>query len=87
MKSNLLTPCEREILVLVANGKTTSEVANILKIAKGAVDAHVKSAAQKLRALNRTHEHSKRAGNIKTIDKQEDKLRLVLVARRKDDLG
>jgi DNA-binding CsgD family transcriptional regulator len=67
MKSNLLTPCEREILVLVAKGKTAGEVANILKIAKGAVDAHVKSAAKKLRVANRPHEHSKRGQrNVKT---------------------
>ena len=87
MKSKLLTPCEREILVLLAQGKTGGEIADILKIAKGAVNAHVKSAAQKLRSANRTHEHSKRAGHIKTLDKREDKLRLLLRARGKAEFG
>jgi LuxR family transcriptional regulator, quorum-sensing system regulator BjaR1 len=39
----------------VANGKSASEIAKILNIAKRTVDEHVQTAARKLGATNRTN--------------------------------
>jgi predicted transcriptional regulator len=70
---NLLTPLEREILVLIAKGKSASEVGKILKVTKAAVEAHVKSSAHKLRVADRSHKHSKRSENTKALeDRKED---------------
>ena len=44
----LLTPREQEILVLVARGHPTAEIAAQLGIAASTVDSHVKSAMAKL---------------------------------------
>jgi LuxR family quorum sensing-dependent transcriptional regulator len=59
MTRDLLTPREREVLALISRGKTASEIAAALKIAKEAVDADVKSAAHKLGAVNTSHQQSK----------------------------
>jgi DNA-binding NarL/FixJ family response regulator len=64
----LLTSRERAILELVANGKTSGEVADILRTTKAAVEEDVKNAARKLRAANRIHEDSKRTGNKDSSD-------------------
>lgn len=51
----LLTAREREILVLVARGFSTREVAQEVKIASRTVDRHIENARLKLGARNRTH--------------------------------
>lgn len=51
----LLTAREREILVLVARGLSTREVAQEVKIAPRTVDRHIENARLKLGARNRTH--------------------------------
>jgi LuxR family quorum sensing-dependent transcriptional regulator len=56
LKKTSLTPREREVLAWVAQGKSASEIAEILHIAKRTVDEHVQTAVRKLGALNRTHE-------------------------------
>jgi DNA-binding NarL/FixJ family response regulator len=43
-----LTPCEREVLALVAEGRTNQAVAKALFITGGAVEKHVKSIFGKL---------------------------------------
>jgi LuxR family transcriptional regulator, quorum-sensing system regulator BjaR1 len=50
-----LTPREREVLALVAQGKSAREIGEILRIAKRTVDEHVQAAVRKLSAANRTH--------------------------------
>jgi len=55
LKKTSLTPREREVLAWVAQGKSASEIAEILHIAKRTVDEHVQTAVRKLGALNRTH--------------------------------
>jgi two-component system, NarL family, response regulator NreC len=45
---DLLTPREREVLQLVAEGKTNKEVANILQLSVHTVDAHRANVLQKL---------------------------------------
>jgi LuxR family quorum sensing-dependent transcriptional regulator len=52
--SRQLSTREREVLQWTCVGKTASEVAEILGIAKRTVDGHVRSAAVKLGAVNRT---------------------------------
>jgi LuxR family transcriptional regulator, quorum-sensing system regulator BjaR1 len=49
-----LTEREREILQWICEGKTASEIGDILGIAKRTVDAHAQSATRKLNAANRT---------------------------------
>lgn len=49
----VLTPREREVLELVSQGKTSSEVAIILEIAARTVEQHIHSAMLKLGATNR----------------------------------
>lgn len=51
----VLTPREREILILVAEGNTTDVVATILGITGRTVDTHIANAGSKLGALNRVH--------------------------------
>ncbi|MEM7701045.1 MAG: helix-turn-helix transcriptional regulator [Pseudomonadota bacterium] len=53
--SPLLTAREREILVLVARGLSTREVAQEVNIAPRTVDRHIENARLKLGARNRTH--------------------------------
>lgn len=48
-----LTPREKEVLALLAQGKSTRQVAAILGITKRTVDAHVQSAMTKIGAVNR----------------------------------
>ena len=50
-----LTSRESEVLRWVANGKSASEIGEILKITKRTVDEHVQTSIRKLGALNRTH--------------------------------
>jgi DNA-binding NarL/FixJ family response regulator len=49
-----LTPREREILVWVKDGKSTGEIASILKISQDTVKFHMKNVFQKLRATSRS---------------------------------
>jgi LuxR family transcriptional regulator, quorum-sensing system regulator BjaR1 len=50
-----LTPREREVLALVAQGKSAWQIGEILHISKRTVDEHVQTAVRKLGAANRTH--------------------------------
>ena len=50
-----LSPREAEVLAWAARGKSASEIAAILRIAKRTVDAHAYAAARKLGAVNRMH--------------------------------
>jgi LuxR family quorum sensing-dependent transcriptional regulator len=50
-----LTEREREVLTWTALGKTSSEVAKVLKLSKRTVDEYSVRAARKLRAQNKTH--------------------------------
>jgi LuxR family transcriptional regulator, quorum-sensing system regulator RaiR len=50
-----LTPRERECLTWCAAGKTSDDIATILRISEGVVRIHLRSAQQKLGCLNRTH--------------------------------
>jgi LuxR family quorum sensing-dependent transcriptional regulator len=49
-----LTPREREILILAANGKTSWEIGEVLHISSRTVKAHIKAACRKLDAVTRT---------------------------------
>ena len=49
-----LTPREREILVWVKDGKSTGEIASILKISQDTVKFHMKNVFQKLGAISRS---------------------------------
>jgi LuxR family quorum sensing-dependent transcriptional regulator len=49
-----LTSREIEVLTWAARGKSAGEIGKILDISKRTVDAHVRTAAQKLGAVNRT---------------------------------
>jgi two-component system, NarL family, response regulator LiaR len=48
-----LTPREKEVLALLAQGKSTRQVAARLGITKRTVDAHLQSALTKIGAVNR----------------------------------
>jgi DNA-binding CsgD family transcriptional regulator len=50
-----LTPREKEVLALLAQGKSTRQVAAALGITKRTVDAHVQSALIKTGAANWVH--------------------------------
>jgi LuxR family transcriptional regulator, quorum-sensing system regulator BjaR1 len=50
-----LTQREREVLTWAAQGKSASEIAEILKITKRTVDEHTQITVRKLGAKNRTH--------------------------------
>jgi LuxR family quorum sensing-dependent transcriptional regulator len=54
-ENSSLTPREREVLVLVAQGKSARAIGEILRISKRTVDEHVQTAVRKLGAANRTH--------------------------------
>lgn len=75
MKRNLLTPTEREVLALIGRGKTAIEIATILKMAKEAVEASVKSAAHKLAAVYAAHQQPKSGDDVNALETHEDKLR------------
>jgi LuxR family quorum sensing-dependent transcriptional regulator len=49
-----LTPREREILILAANGKSTWEIGEVLHISSRTVKAHIKHLCRKLDAATRT---------------------------------
>ena len=49
-----LTPREREILIWVKDGKSTGEIASILKISQDTVKFHMKNVFQKLSATSRS---------------------------------
>jgi len=49
-----LTPREREILKLVANGKSTWEIGEALHVSSRTVKEHVKNICRKLGAVTRT---------------------------------
>ena len=51
----LLTPRQREILILMANGLKNREIAEKLDTLEGTVKVHVKTILLKLNASNRTH--------------------------------
>jgi DNA-binding CsgD family transcriptional regulator len=53
-KGGLLTPREREILELVAEGRTNAEVARLLWISPGTVRKHLENAYGKLGCHTRT---------------------------------
>lgn len=54
-RADRLTERERDVLTWTAFGKTSSEVAEILKLSKRTVDEYSVRAARKLRAANKTH--------------------------------
>jgi len=51
----VLTPREKECLLWLAQGKTASDIANILSIAERTVVYHIENTKNKLGASNRTH--------------------------------
>jgi DNA-binding CsgD family transcriptional regulator len=53
--SNTLTPRQLEILHLVAEGKTSKEIAEILALSSRTVDVHMDDLIQRLGACNRPH--------------------------------
>ncbi len=50
-----LTGRERECLIWIAQGKRDTEISTLLGIAESTITVHVRNAARKLRATNRTH--------------------------------
>lgn len=54
VQENPLTQREREVLALIASGKSNSEIAELLYIAAGTVRVHVHSILQKLEVRDRT---------------------------------
>ena len=49
-----LTPCERDVLELVAKGLTNKEIANILSVSQFTVRNQLRSLSTKLEATDRT---------------------------------
>lgn len=54
-KARLLTERERQVLTLIAQGHTTYEVAESLKVGVRTIEHHISMAALRLNATNRTH--------------------------------
>ena len=54
-----LTPREMECLLLVTEGKTSIEIANVLSIAKRTVEFHIQNAVHKLGGLSRSQAASR----------------------------
>ena len=50
-----LTPREREVLLWVAQGKSSWEIGEILAIGRRTVEEHAATAVRKLGAVNRSH--------------------------------
>ena len=50
-----ITPREQEILKWLKEGKTSWEIAAILRISKNTVNFHIKNTMKKLEAVNRPH--------------------------------
>ena len=53
-KGEILTPREREILVMLTEGKTNKEIANQLSLSEGTVRFHVSNILSKMGVNNRT---------------------------------
>jgi DNA-binding CsgD family transcriptional regulator len=54
-RDHSLTPREREVLSWAAQGKSASQIGEILRITKRTADEHARRAVRKLGAANRTH--------------------------------
>jgi LuxR family transcriptional regulator, quorum-sensing system regulator BjaR1 len=54
-RDNSLTRREREVLWWAAQGKSASQIGEVLHITKRTVDEHTYNAARKVGAANRTH--------------------------------
>lgn len=54
-RSSSLTPREREVLSLIAQGLTFADAADVLIISPYTVSAHIKNARHKLGAVNCVH--------------------------------
>jgi DNA-binding CsgD family transcriptional regulator len=50
-----LSPREREVLALVAEGLSSREIANRIRVARSTVQTQIRSAVRKLGATNRRH--------------------------------
>ncbi len=50
-----LTPRQREIIGLVANGKTNKEIAMVLGVSHNTIRVHIKRIMELLDAANRAH--------------------------------
>lgn len=50
-----LTPRQREILILIAQGRRNKEIAERLDTVEGTIKVHVKAVLEKLGVGNRTH--------------------------------
>lgn len=54
-EGNHLSDRERDVLLWTARGKTTEDIAEIIKISPATVNSYIKNAIMKLDATNRTH--------------------------------
>ena len=52
-----LTPREREVLALMAEGRSNSGIAHALWISEGAVEKHVRHILAKLDLASESHDH------------------------------
>jgi DNA-binding NarL/FixJ family response regulator len=55
MEQRPLDETELEVLTRFANGKSTEEIAEAMRLHKGTVQDHLRVAARKLGAANRVH--------------------------------
>jgi DNA-binding CsgD family transcriptional regulator len=53
--ASLLRPREREVLTLVAAGRTSAHIAAALDLSRNTVESHIRNAVDRLGASNRTH--------------------------------
>ena len=60
----LLTPREREVLLLIVAGQSNSAIAGRLVISEGTVKSHVKQILRKLGAVNRSEAIARYLGMI-----------------------
>jgi DNA-binding CsgD family transcriptional regulator len=51
----VLRPREREVLALVASGRTSAAIATQLHLSRNTVESHIRNAVDRLGAANRTH--------------------------------
>jgi len=54
-RQELLTERERDVLVLIASGKSSKEIARLLRISVGGANFHILNAMKKLGAATRAH--------------------------------
>jgi DNA-binding CsgD family transcriptional regulator len=54
-RAAVLRPREREILTLVASGRTSAGIATHLRLSRNTVETHIRNAVVRLGAANRTH--------------------------------